>query len=309
MQLLTYILIYPFIWLLSILPFRILHFISDGLYFLLYYVFGYRKKIVFDNIKLAFPEKSDVEVTRITKKSYRHFVDVFVEIIKLFTISKEQLAKRYKIGNIDCIKNLEKQQRSGILMGGHYANWEWIFLLNTQVKINGYAVYNKINNPYFDKKIRATRGRFNTTLINAKETFSVITSNKKNNIPSLYGFLSDQSPQMSKTHYWSHFFGVDNLPIHTGAELLAKKHDLAVLFFKTKRVKRGYYEVNFELITDDPRSFKDYELTDIYLRKVEEQVKEAPEFYFWTHKRFKHRGKNLLKKSQDINLQESQNSK
>ncbi|QCX39460.1 lipid A biosynthesis acyltransferase [Aureibaculum algae] len=299
MQLLSYILVYPFIWLLSILPFRVLHFISDAFYYLLYYIIGYRKKVVFDNLQLVFPEKSDEEITRIAKKSYRHFVDVFVEIIKLFTISKKQLAKRYKIGNIDVLKKLEKQNKSTLLMGGHYANWEWIFLLNTQVSFNGYAVYKKINNKYFDKKIIETRGRFNTNLVNTKKIFSVMNKNTEENRLSLYGFLGDQSPQVTKAHYWSHFLGVDNLPIHTGAEHLAKKYDLPVVFFKTKRVKRGYYEVNFELITDEPQSFKDYDITDIYLRKVEEEIKEAPEYYFWTHKRFKHRGKNLLKKNQD----------
>ncbi|MDY7393623.1 lipid A biosynthesis acyltransferase [Aureibaculum sp. 2210JD6-5] len=294
MQFLSFILIYPFIWLLSILPFRVLHFISDGFYYLLYYVVGYRKKVVFDNLKLAFPEKTDKEITRIAKKSYRHFVDVFVEIIKLFTISEKQLLKRYKIGNIEILKALEREHRSSILMGGHYANWEWVFLLNTKIKFNGYAVYKKINNRYFDKKIIETRGRFNTNLVNTKNVFSVITKNNKENKLSLYGFLADQSPQVHKTHYWSHFLGVDNLPVHTGAELLAKKHDFPIVFFKTKRVKRGYYEVNFEMITKEPRSFKDYDITDIYLRKVEEQIKEAPEYYFWTHKRFKHRGKNLI---------------
>lgn len=296
MHFLSYIVVYPFIWLLSILPFRVLHFISDGFYYLMYYVIGYRKKVIFKNLKLAFPEKSDKEITVIAKKSYRHFVDVFVEIIKLFTISKKQLAKRYKIGNLDILKKLENEHRSCILMGGHYANWEWIFLLNTRINFNGYAIYKKINNKYFDKKIRETRGRFNTTLISTKNTFAVMTKNAEEGMLSLYGFLADQSPRVGKTHYWSHFFGVDNLPIHTGAELLAKKHNLPVLFFRTKRIKRGYYEVNFELITDNPRSYKDYEITDIYLRKLEEQVKEAPEFYFWTHNRFKHQGKNLLKK-------------
>ncbi len=156
--------------------------------------------MVFNNLKLVFPEKSDKEITIIAKKSYRHFVDVFVEIIKLFTISKKQLAERYKIGNIDIIRTLENQQRSSLLMGGHYANWEWIFLLNTKLKFNGYAIYKKINNKYFDRKIRETRGRFNTTLVNTKDTFSVMTKNKKEKKLSLYGFLGDQSPQGGQAH-------------------------------------------------------------------------------------------------------------
>lgn len=293
LQLIIFVLIYPFIWLFSILPFKILHLISDIFYYLIYYIIGYRKKVVYDNLKLVFPEKSKDELEKISKKFFKHFVDVFIEIIKSFTISKKQISKRYVFSNTEVLNELEGKNKSVILLGGHYANWEWMFSLNLQITANGFGVYKEVKNPYFDKKIRQTRGRYKTTLVPTKNIFSLIAENHKSGLLSIYGFLGDQTPAPAKTHYWSSFLGVDNVPIHTGAELLAKKHDLAVVYFSTKRIKRGYYETSFKLITESPSDFEDYKITDIYLSEIEKHIKKAPEYYFWTHKRFKHRGKNL----------------
>ena len=290
MQFLVFILIYPFIWLLSILPLGVLHFISDCFYYLLYYVIRYRKKTVIGNLKLAFPEKSEHEIILISKKFYSHFVDIIIEMIKSFTISKKEIAKRYKPINIEILHQLESQHKSAIFLGAHYANWEWVFAINLLVKFNGYAVYKKLKNSYFDRKIRQTRGRFSTTLVPTKEVFSLIQENYDNNKLSLYGFLGDQSPKVNKTHHWSEYLGI-KVPIHTGVEFLSKKYDLPVVFFKTKRVKRGYYESTLKLLTDKPKDFEDYQLTELFLREVEAEIREAPEFYLWTHKRFKHRDK------------------
>jgi len=288
MQFLVFLLVYPLIWIFSILPLRILYIFSDGIYYLLYYIIGYRKKTVYNNLKLVFPKKSELEIQKIAKKFYRHFIDIFIEMIKSFTISEKEISKRYRFKNIEVLQQLELQKRSGILLGAHYGNWEWIFILNVKIKYNGYAIYKKIKNIYLDKKIRSTRGRFNTNLIPTKETFSLLEHNTKENILSLYGFLGDQSPKADKAHYWSEFLGI-HVPIYTGAEMLAKKHNLAVSIFLTKKIKRGYYETTLELITDQPTTFEDYEITDIFLEKVEQQIMMAPEFYFWTHKRFKHK--------------------
>lgn len=290
MQFLVFILIYPLIWLLSILPLRVLHFMSDCFYYLLYYVIRYRKKTVIGNLTLAFPEKSDEEIKIISKKFYSHFIDIIIEMIKSFTISKKEIAKRYKAVNIDILHQLETQQKSAIFLGAHYANWEWVFAINLLIKFNGYAVYKKLKNSFFDKKIRQSRGRFNTTLVPTKEIFSLIEENHDKHKISLYGFLGDQSPKINKTHYWSDFLGI-KVPIHTGVELLSKKHNLPVVFFKTKRIKRGYYESTIKLLTDKPKDFENYQITELFLREVEAQIREAPEFYLWTHKRFKHRDK------------------
>ena len=290
MQFIAFILIYPFIWLFSILPFRLLYFISDCFYYLIYYLIGYRKETVVSNLKLAFPNKSDQEIKVITKKFYKHLADVFIEMIKSFTISKKAILKRYTFTNIELIQQLESNNKSIILLGSHYANWEWVFCLNLLVNYKGLAVFKKLKNIYFDKKIRATRGRFGTALISTKKIFKVIEENAKGDALSMYGFLGDQSPKATKALHWSKFLGV-TVPIHTGAETLAKNHNLALICFNTIKVKRGYYETTFKLLAENPTDYNDYELTDLYLRELEKSIYNKPEYYFWTHKRFKHKDK------------------
>ncbi|MDX1830148.1 MAG: lysophospholipid acyltransferase family protein [Lutibacter sp.] len=289
-NLLVYILVYPFIWFLSILPFRILYTISDGVYFLLYYIIGYRKKVVYDNLKLALPEKSEAELLAIRKQFYHHFVDIFIEMIKSFTISEKEVNKRYTYTNIELLSDLYKDGKSLILLASHYANWEWMVSLSSKINYKSYAAFTKISNSYFNNKIKKTRARFGLEL---KETWKVIlevNNNHENNIQSIYGLLSDQSPQVQKTHYWNNFLGV-KVPIHTGTEMLAKKYDLNVAYIATKKIKRGYYESTFNLITTEPKKYADYEITDMYLRQLEAQIYEEPAYYFWTHKRFKHKDK------------------
>lgn len=290
MNLFVFILTYPFIWILSILPFRILYIISDFIYLVLYYVIGYRKKVVLSNLQLTFPEKPTAELLSIRKKFYKHFVDVFIEMIKTFTASKELIHKHYTFTNIDFLTDLYNDGKSIILVGPHYANWEWIMSLDSFVKYKGYATYTKIGNPYFNNKILKSRAKFGTTLLPTSNTVTEIIYNFKNNIQAAYGLLSDQSPQLNKTHYWSTFFNV-KVPIHTGAEMLVKKYNMNMVFIETKKVKRGYYETTFSLVQEDSVKKSPYGLTDNFLKKVENHVYKQPEYYLWTHKRFKHKDK------------------
>ena len=246
--------------------------------------------MVLDNLKIAFPEKSGKELKSIRRKFYRHFVDVFMEMIKSFTISKKTLAKHYKYTNIELFDELYKDEKSIVLVGSHYANWEWIIGLSAHVKYKSYAAFTRVNNKYFNKKVLNSREKFGAKFIKTSSIISTMDKNNKENIQSLYGLLSDQSPQLKKTHYWSEFFGV-KVPIHTGAEMLAKKYNMNVVYIHTKKVKRGYYETTFELITDDVKKYSNYELSDVFLRKTEQQILQKPEHYFWTHNRFKHKDK------------------
>jgi len=206
MNLLVYILVYPIIWFISILPFRVLYFISDIIYFIVYYIFDYRKKVILDNLKLVFPEKSNKELIEISKKSFHHFIDIFIEMIKSFTISKKEIEKRYRYKNIELINNLYSDKKSIILTGAHYANWEWILSITSFIKHKGYAAYTKVNNSYFDNAILKSRGRFGVTLKQTSNIIAEINYNYKNNIPSIYGLLSDQSPLLKKTFYWKRIF-------------------------------------------------------------------------------------------------------
>ena len=290
MQLLVYILVYPLIWLFSILPFWLLYLISDGFYVLVYYIIGYRKKVVFNNLKLAFPEKSTAELIKIQKKFYHHFVDIFIEMIKSFTVSKEEVYRRYKFPNIEFFNELYKDGKSVILMGSHYANWEWIMSVDSFVDYQGYAAYTKVNNKYFNNKILKSRRKFGTKIVQTSKIIPEILYNQKNNVQAMYGLLSDQSPQLKKAFYWRTFFSV-KVPVHTGGEMLAKKYNMNVVFMDVQKVKRGHYETTFSLITNEASKYKDYELTDLFIEKVEKQVRNQPEYYFWTHKRFKHKDK------------------
>ncbi len=288
MQLLAYILIYPILWFISILPFRLLYALSDFLYILMYYVFRYRKQTVIDNLRLVFPEKSDHEIKIITKKFFHHFCDMMLESIKSMNISLESMKARYTFKNLDIIKEFEKQNKSIVLMCAHYGSWEWIFILQTYTTHRGYGIYKRLQNKYFDRLIKSIRARYNSYLITTKETFSVLEDAKKNGILSMNGFASDQSPKKEKAHHWNEFMGI-KVPVHTGAEMMAKKLDMPVVFFAVERKKRGYYEATFQTLAEKPTDFKDYEITDKFLKLVEAQIHEAPEYYLWTHKRWKHR--------------------
>lgn len=290
MNLIVFILVYPIIWLFSKLPFKIIYFVSDCLYVFAYYIVGYRKKVIFKNLSIVFPKKTTAEKTKIAKASYHHFVDILMEMLKSFSITEKEINEHYKYSNIEVLNDLYKDGKSVILVGAHYANWEWILNICSFTPYKPIASYTKINNPYFEKAMLKSRGKFGVTLKQTSQTISEIESNHKNNIQAIYGLLSDQSPRLKRTFYWNKFFGV-KVPIHTGSEMLAKKYDMNVVFMNTKKVKRGYYETSFTLLTNDARKYKDYDLTDEFLKMVENQVRNEPNYYFWTHKRFKHRDK------------------
>ena len=291
MQLLAYILIYPFLWLISILPFRVLYAFSDGLYFLIYHIIGYRKKTVKENLHLVFPNKAEAEIVAIRKKFYHHLCDMVAEAIKSLTISEKQMMKRMTFPNIEEIHKHENNNRSIILMCAHYGSWEWIFILQNHVKSKGYAVYKQLGNKYFDKLVKRIRAKYNSYLITTKETSNILLKAKSEGQLTINGFVSDQSPKLQKAHHWLDFMGI-NVPAHTGAELLAKKLDMSVVFFAVKRVKRGYYQTTFKTLAEYPNDYKDYQITDAFFKLVEQQIEEAPQYYLWTHKRWKHRGKN-----------------
>ncbi|WKD86806.1 Lipid A biosynthesis lauroyltransferase [Polaribacter huanghezhanensis] len=290
MHKLVFYLSYPIIWLFSKLPFRVLYIISDGLYYLLFYVVGYRKKVVLDNLKLSFPTKSDTELKLIRKRFFKHFTDVFIESIKSFSISEEELKKRYRFINPEVANEVAKEGKSIILLGSHYANWEWVISLPFVLNIEIFAAYTKLQNKYFEKAIKKNRTKYGMIGFKTSEFIKYMVKNIKNKRQGLYILLSDQSPQVEKTYYWKEFLGV-KVPIHTGAEMLAKKFDCAVINFSCRKIKRGYYEIDFKTITTTPKEFGNYQIMDEYLKITEKLIREEPAYYLWSHKRFKHKDK------------------
>lgn len=287
MQFLVFIIAFPFLWIISVLPFRLFYWFSDFVYLILYYIIGYRKKTVRYNLALAFPNLSAKERLVIEKKSYHHLCDMFLEMIKTMSISPEEMNKRFVITNLEVVKEFEKKGKSTILLASHYASWEWLLSLNEKTSFKGIGVYKKITNKYFDKLIRDIRSKYKAELVETKRAIPLMTENQEKGILCMYGLASDQSPKLNRAFHWDKFMGVE-VPVHTGAEMLAKRYDLTVLFVKVKKIKRGFYEATFVPITDDARSIPDFEITNVFLREVEKQIIEAPEYYFWTHKRWKH---------------------
>jgi KDO2-lipid IV(A) lauroyltransferase len=200
------------------------------------------------------------------------------------------MKKRFTFTNVELLQKFEKENKSIVLMCSHYGSWEWIFILQTYVDYKGYAIYKRLANKYFDRLVKNIRAKYNSHLITTKETIPTLVKSKEDGELTMSGFASDQSPKATKAFHWQEFMGI-KVPVHTGAELIAKKLDQPVVFFGTRRLKRGYYETFFKTIVLNPNEYKDYEITDKFLKIVEGLIHEAPQYYLWTHKRWKHRNK------------------
>ena len=288
MKALVFYLTYPVLWFISILPFPVIYALSNMLFYIVYHLIGYRKNVVRKNLNLCFPHKNKTELLKIEKKFYRHFCDLYLEMIKSLSMNAETMKNRFKFTNPEIIADIEKHQKSIVYLAGHHANFEWMTsfqLCPTQRE--GFGIYKRIRNPYFDQLAKDIRGKFFIELIDKNEIANLMKQHSKNNQLVNYGMIADQAPRHTKNAYWGKFMGLDS-PMFVGTEIFAKKHDLALAFIHVKKVKRGYYEAEIKQITSEPKSFKNFEITDRYFQLVEEEIKETPELYFWTHKRWKH---------------------
>jgi KDO2-lipid IV(A) lauroyltransferase len=291
MQLLTFMLVYPIIWIFARLPFKILYLISDILFFIIYRIIRYRRKVVTSNLEKVFQNKNKIEIARLAKKHYRHFTDLFIEMLKTWSMSKEDINKHFKYRNISILNELYDEGKSIILVCGHYGNWEWSGNMESFMKHKGHAVYKPMKNKYFDHLIYKIRAKFGATPIDKNKIIKTFITNEKNKIPGLYLMVADQSPKLQHTRFWSKFLGV-KVPVFVGSEILAKKMDAAVVFFDIKKVKRGFYEATFNVLSKNPKELQNYKITELFLRELECQIFTEPAYYFWTHKRFKHVNKS-----------------
>lgn len=243
--------------------------------------------MVRSNLKRVFPDFSEKELLKIERDFYHHFCDLFLEIIKSMGMSKKEMMKRFQIKNIAVLTQFEAQNRSAFIMCGHYASWEWMMSLGYHMKHTGYGIYKPISNPYFDQLIKRIRSRHNALMIPQKTAIATIKEMEKQNERGVFGFASDQSPPLKPLSYWRSFLGV-HVPVFTGAERLARELNIPVVYGKINRVKRGFYEVEFQLISAEPQSTAEHQITDQFTTLLEQQIQEDPTQYLWTHNRFKH---------------------
>ncbi len=280
------ILLFP-LWMLTLLPLRILFVLSDFLFLITYYVISYRKNVVMENLGNSFPDKSRDEIKRIAVKFYHYLCDYFIESIYLINMGRKECNHRYHYSNKELIDRLYAEGRSIILATSHYGNWDWAANMAFNFPHKIYGIYKPLTSPVFNRlfiDLRAKFGAFSTPLLH---TFRVVTESTKNNeLYALY-LVADQRPLQKDLDYWTTFLNQET-PILTGMEKLAKRFDLPVIFFNMKRVKRGYYEISCELITKTPKKTKPYEISENYIRMVEHMIQEQPEYYLWSHKRWKY---------------------
>ena len=290
MQRAVYLIAYPFIYLIASIPFNVLYVFSDFLRLIIYNLLGYRKKIVRSNLRKAFPHKSEDDLKWIEKRFYKHFCDITLEAFKSFTISSEEMQKRMVFKNLDVLTRFEKGNRSVIIMCGHYASWEWMLSIGYHTVSQGYGIYTPIMNKYLNKLIIKIRKKHRGNLISRYSAIQQIKNLHNEGNIAVYGFVSDQSPRPKPKSYWRPFLGV-KVPVFVGAEMVARELDFGVVYAKINRVKRGYYEASFELISDQPKKTKLNRITDTFTEWLEQDIYSDPTQYLWTHKRFKHADK------------------
>lgn len=275
-------------YLFSLLPLRIHYIISDFLYLLLYKVMGYRRKVVWKNLSASFPEKSEAELKEIERGFYHFLCDYFVETVKMMTISKKEIKKRMAFKGVEVLDEVVESGQSIAMYLGHYCNWEWITSMPLWVtpKVQCGQIYHPLENKFFDRLILRSRERLGALCISMQDTLREMVRYKREGQPVLIGYISDQAPNWSNIHHWVDFMNQDT-PVLTGTERIAKKMNHAAFYMEVHRVKRGYYEAEFKLITREPQKLEDFKLTDMYFDMLEKSIRKAPEFWLWSHNRWK----------------------
>ena len=284
----AYYILYFFCYLISLLPFGVLYFLSDLLYYPLYYLIRYRRKIVRKNLELSFPEKTTGEIVRIEKEFYSFFCDYLLETFKLLSISKETISKRMKFEGLEELNASFAEGHSCAAYLGHYCNWEWISSLPLSVDKNIVCgqIYHVLRNKATDRLFLKLRGRMGSTSIPMKQTLRRIITLRRENKQFVIGFISDQTPFWTNIHYWTDFLHRDT-PVFTGTEKIARQANLSVYYMDVKRPKRGYYVATFRKMTDNPGELPEFELTERYMRELEKTIIREPQYWLWTHNRWK----------------------
>ena len=272
----------------SLLPMSVHYVISDVMFWLLYGLAGYRKDVVRKNLKESFPEKSEEELRRIEHGFYHFFCDYLVETVKLMTISQKEMKRRIVFRNAELVDEIMGSGQSIALYLGHYCNWEWVSSIPLWVNPNAWCgqVYHPLENKDFDKLFLQIRKRMGAHSIAMQDTLREVVKHKRENQPIIIGYISDQKPHWVNIHHWVDFLHHDT-PVLTGTERIVHKMNHAVLYLDIQRVRRGYYEAEFKLVTREPQKMQEYELTDIYFEMLEKTIRRAPEFWLWSHDRWK----------------------
>lgn len=283
-----YYFLYGIMYLHALLPFRVLYFMSDILYVLVYKVVGYRLRVVRQNLKASFPEKTEVQLKCLEQEFYHHLCDYFVETIKLLHISDEEAYKRMQFEGVDQIVEVTDIGNSCLVFLGHYGNWEWIPSVTRGFKKGEVLgqIYRPLKNKAFDELFLKIRSRFGSVGIAKNDTLRAIIRMRKEEKRMIVGFMADQTPSINNIHYWTSFLNQDT-PVFTGVERIAKQTGFVVMYFDVEKIKRGYYKATVRLVSDNPKDEPEFAITERYMRMMETTILRNPAYWLWTHKRWK----------------------
>lgn len=278
---LFYLLLKP----LSYVPLPLMYRLSDVLSWLLFRVVGFRKKVILGNLQRSFPEKPDQEIDRIAREYYRHLCDLVVEAVRSFSISKEEIKRRGKMVNPEILEPFYERQQPVILCAGHYNNWEMTATaMPMYIRHRVVGLYKPLKDRFFNQKITDSRSRFGMDMVSIRKTREFF---QEDHGISIILFATDQAPSNPNRAYWTEFLNQDTAVLF-GTEAYARKYNYPVVFGYIEKVKRGYYEIRFKVITEDPASLPVGAISEAHTRLLEEEIREKPEYWLWSHRRWKH---------------------
>ncbi len=280
---------YGVFWFVSILPLWLLYLISDFLYLVLYHIVRYRRKVVDINLRNSFPDKSDEELKIIRKKFFHHLCDLFVETFKFWNISAKSIKKRCRFNNPEIFEKYFDDGKNVMVVLGHYCNWEWLgsypLWNNSPVFL---PIYKPLHSKVMDKMYYNIRSSFGAEPLAKDNTLRTMVKYRKEGRLTLTCFIADQTPNKYNLNYWTEFLNQDT-PVLVGTGRIAKKLDQVVIYVHMKKIKRGYYEVDMYPLCEDPKNTSEEEITERHTRELERIINETPEYWLWSHRRWKHK--------------------
>lgn len=293
MQYLLYLIFRWNVFFFRLLPFRLVYAFSDFIYLIVYYVARYRRGVVYNNLKNSFPEKSEEEIRTITKGFYHHFCDVLLESIKIVTVSDKEVVARYRFKDVEHMDKLAEEGIPAICVAGHYNNWEWGGLAaDTQLKHRAIGFYKPLSNKYIDAFVARNRSRGRSRVASIERTQQ--TFQEYADIPSIFYMIADQSPPSPRMVHWVTFMNQDTAVL-SGPERYARSLNLPVVYADIVKIRRGWYEVTFPMLCADPKSTKTGEITAKYMQMLENSIRRNPQYYLWSHRRWKHKRSPITK--------------
>jgi len=272
---------------LSLLPLFLLYRLADAFYILIFYVFKYRRKVVKENLYNAFPDKSALELNAIEKEYYKFLSSLFIEIIKMKSISKKELSKRVKFKNSDLVEAYLQNNESVLFCSSHYGNYEWVCMaIGLNFSGQHYPIYKPLSSESFDHWFLTMRSKFGNNMVAMRQTLRAIQSSK--NTASMFTFGIDQAPAKEESIYWTKFLNQET-SVQLGIEKIARKTKRPIFYLKINYLKRGYYEVDCVPICLHPDQTQEFEITEIHTRFLEEIIEEKPAYWLWSHRRWKYK--------------------